>query len=229
MKPEDIHLGDFMRILLGKVPWGFLLEAVIRILFIFVLLVVSMRVMGKRMASQLSRNELAAMSSLAAAIGVPMQVPDRGLLPPVIIALVVIGIQRLSATWTLRNKKFEEISQGDIGIMVEEGCLQLDTMQSAVLPQERLFAQLRSEAIDNLGTIKRVYMEANGSFTILKQPEPKPGLSILPSWDQDFLQEQRKVPGTFACGNCGNLAPENRAPCNRCGQTEWADAVISAA
>lgn len=229
MKPEDIHPFDFMRILLGEAPWSFLIEVVIRILFIFVLLVVSMRLMGKRMAAQLSRNELAAMSSLAAAIGVPMQVPDRGLLPPVIIAVVVIGIQRLSAIWTLRSKKFEEISQGDIGIMVEEGCLKLEAMQSAVLPQERLFAQLRSEAIDNLGAVKRVYMEANGEFTILKQPEPKPGLSILPNWDQDFLQEQRKVPGTFACCNCGNLAPEDYSPCNRCGQNEWAGAVISAA
>ncbi|OUJ73993.1 DUF421 domain-containing protein [Hymenobacter crusticola] len=229
MKPEDIHPFDFLRIFLGEAPWSFLLEVVIRILFIFVLLIVSMRLMGKRMASQLSRNELAAMSSLAAAIGVPMQVPDRGLLPPLVMAVVIISIQRLSAVWSTRSQKFEKISQGDIGILLEDGCLQLSAMQEAVLPQERLFAQLRSEAIDNLGAVKRVYMEANGSFTILKQPKPQPGLSILPNWDQDFLREQRKVPGTFACQGCGNLAQDKQAPCSRCGKTVWTTAVTSEA
>ncbi|WP_324676885.1 DUF421 domain-containing protein [Hymenobacter sp. GOD-10R] len=227
MKPEDIHPFDFLRIFLGEAPWSFLFEVVIRIVFIFVLLVVSMRLMGKRMASQLSRNELAAMSSLAAAIGVPMQVPDRGLLPPIIMAIVVISIQRLSALWSFRSEKFEEVTQGDIGILVEDGCLQLETMKEVVLPQERLFAQLRSSAIDNLGTVKRVYMEANGSFTVLKHPKPQPGLSILPDWDQDFVREQRKVPGTFACRSCGNLAKENRSACTRCGKTVWTEAVTA--
>ena len=95
MKPEEIHITDYMRILLGEVPWSFLIEVVIRIGFIYLLLMVAMRLMGKRMASTLSNSELAALVSLAAAVGVPMLAPDRGMLPALIIAIIVVGIQRL--------------------------------------------------------------------------------------------------------------------------------------
>src|SRR4051812_44835391 len=97
MKPEDIHLNDWQRIFLGDVPGGFYPEVVLRIAVIYLILMVSMRLMGKRMASQLSRNEMVAMVSLAAAIGIPLQAPDRGILPAFIIAFVVIIIQQIVA------------------------------------------------------------------------------------------------------------------------------------
>ena len=94
MKPEDIKLTDWMRIVMGEVPWDFLLEEVLRLAFLYALILFSMRLMGKRMAGQLSRNEMAALVALAATVGIPMQVPDRGMLPALVVALVIIGVQR---------------------------------------------------------------------------------------------------------------------------------------
>src|SRR4051812_26248520 len=110
MKAEDIHLGDWGRILMGQVPATFFVEAFIRVFFIYLILTVSMRLMGKRMASRISRNELVAMVTMAAAIGIPIQSPDRGLLPAVIIAVLVVLIERGIAAWAFNNQKFEKIS-----------------------------------------------------------------------------------------------------------------------
>jgi len=96
MKPEEIKFGDWMRVFVGEVPASFYLEIIIRMAVVYALLIVSMRLLGKRMASQLTRNELAAMVSLAAAIGVPILAPDRGILPAIIIAIVVIAVTRAS-------------------------------------------------------------------------------------------------------------------------------------
>jgi uncharacterized membrane protein YcaP (DUF421 family) len=230
MKPEDFHLFDPLRVVLGEVPWSFLLEALFRVLVLYGLLVVAMRLMGKRMGAQLSRNEMAAMVSLAAAIGVPVQAPDRGLVAPVCIAVIIVVGQRLIARATLRSKKFEELSQDDIAIMVADGRLMLDAMESAVLPQERLFAQLRSESILHLGQVKRLYMEANGDFTLLRQEPPQPGLSLLPDWDEEYRQEQPEAPETFACTHCGTLAqsPQPPAtPCPHCQNTKWVQAITT--
>lgn len=92
MNSTDAELWDWMRILLGGVPWIFLIEVIIRVVILYLLLVVSMRIMGKRMSAIISRNEMIAMVSLAAAVGLPMQEPSNGLLPPIIIAVVVIGV-----------------------------------------------------------------------------------------------------------------------------------------
>ena len=230
MKPEDIHLTDWMRMLLGEVPWSFLLEAGIRIIFLYFLILVSMRLLGSRMAGQVSRNEMAALVSLAATVGVPMQAPDRGLLPALVAAAVIVGIGRWVAHQTFKSKNFEYTALDDIGILVKEGCLQIDIMQEIALPRERLLAQLRSSGIDHLGKVKRLYMEANGNFTLKKQDNPLPGLSILPDWDTDMTKRHQKSPDTFACANCGNTQPGAKPPvqpCSNCQETHWTPAVVS--
>lgn len=229
---SDFKLFDALRMFLGDVPWSFLLEAVIRVTFIYVVLVGSMRLMGKRMGQQLSRNELAAMVSLAAAGGVSVLAPDRGLLPPLVVAVILVVGQRLVARATFHSSRFEQLSQGDIGIMVENGCLRFDDMARAVLSRERVFAKLRSEGIDHLGQVKRLYMEANGSFTLVEQDPPQPGLTLAPDWDQDYIRQQPHVPDTFACTRCGNLAHSSQTPtrqCPRCHNAQWSPAVTKAA
>lgn len=106
MKPEEIHITDWARIFLGEVPPSFMIEVVIRIAFMYLVLMVSMRAMGKRMAGMLGRTEMAALVSLAASIGVSLQDPSKGLLPVVIIAAVVVGIQRFIAWRGTQNPKF---------------------------------------------------------------------------------------------------------------------------
>jgi len=228
---SDFKLFDPLRLFLGDVPWSFLLEATMRVTVIYIVLVGSMRLMGKRMGQQLSRNELAAMVSLAAAGGVSVLAPDRGLLPPLVVAIILVVGQRLIARATFRNSRFEDLTQGDIGIMVEDGRLRLDDMENAVLSQERVFAKLRSEGIMHLGQVKRLYMEANGSFTLIEQDPPVPGLTILPDWDQEFMQEQPCVPDTFACTNCGTLTEATQPPtkeCPNCHYAKWLPAVTTA-
>jgi uncharacterized membrane protein YcaP (DUF421 family) len=230
MKPEEVKLTDWMRILMGEVPWSFLVEGVVRIAFLYLLILLSMRLMGKRMAGQLSRNEMAALVSLAATVGIPMQVPDRGLLPALVIALVIIGIQRWVAQRAFKNKRFEYLALDDIGILVKDGCFQFDEMKRAILARERLIAQLRSKGIDHLGKVKRVYMESRGAFTIKEQVPAQPGLSLLPHWDEEMLGRQKQAKDTFACINCGKLSEGSRSPfgkCPECGKSKWVPAVVS--
>ncbi|MBC3787886.1 DUF421 domain-containing protein [Spirosoma utsteinense] len=227
MKKEDIHLFDWLRILVGEVPASFYVEIIIRAAFVYLLLVVSMRLMGRRMATQLSRNEMAAMVSMAAAIGVPILDASRGLLPAVMIAIVVVSTQRLVSYLASRNQTFEGISQ-DISVMlVEDAVMHLPVMKGSGITRQLLFAQLRSNGLTHLGYVKRLYMEANGSFTLITDPDPKPGLSLLPEWDADFLNEQEKAPGQLVCYHCGNPQPETNRnqSCTRCDRKEWVEAL----
>jgi uncharacterized membrane protein YcaP (DUF421 family) len=217
MKPEEIHLSDWMRILVGEVPASFYIEAVIRVAFIYLLLLASMRLMGNRMGGVLTRNEMTAMISLAAANGVALMAPDRGLLPVVCVAAVIISYQRLIAWWAFRNKKFESVVLDDVRRLVEDGELLLDNLESSVLSREQLLGRLRQESIANLGQVRRAYQEANGAFTIITFEEPRPG-----------RQEQPKAEGKSACGSCGHLVPSreaDKAACPNCEKHEWQPAV----
>ncbi|GAB3925936.1 DUF421 domain-containing protein [Larkinella terrae] len=228
MEKDAIHLSDWGRILVGEVPGIFYLEILLRAATIYLILVVSMRLMGRRMASQLSRNEMAALISLAAAIGVPILDPGRGLLPAVIIALVVIFIQRLISYWAARNEKFEGISQDISSVMVENAVLQLENMKESRITRDLLFAQLRSTGVLQLGSVKRLYIEANGSFTLIQRPESQPGLSILPEWDSEFIAKQKPVTDRYVCYWCGHDQPAGTGDsvrCPNCKKQEWVQAI----
>jgi uncharacterized membrane protein YcaP (DUF421 family) len=225
MKEEEIKLADLARWFLGEVSWGFMLEVVIRVLFIFILLIVSMRLLGRRMAAQLSRTEMVALFSLAAAIGVPMLSPDRGLLPSFVIAVVVVVLGRLVANWSFRDEKFEARVQDELTILVQDGTLLLPRMERTRISKQRLFSELRGSAIRHLGEVKRMYFEANGAFTLMREEEPRPGLSVIPEQDSDFFHEQ-KPSNQKVCSHCGHHPPKNRGDkCPNCGKDHWVTAI----
>ena len=227
MKAEDIQLSDWQRIFIGDVPGGFYLEVILRIAIIYLILMISMRLMGKRMASQLSRSEMIAMVSLAAAIGVPLQSPDRGILPIVIIASIVISVQQLIAYLSFRNEKFETLSQGNITTLIEDNALNLENMRQTGITRERAFAELRSNSIYHLGEVKRLYFEAGGAFTLIKNIDTVPGLPVLPIWDKAYQNEMSKPCPELVCEKCGKMPAGNFAsqPCGNCGNGSFINAV----
>lgn len=231
MNSADADLWDWMRILIGEVPPVFMLEVVFRIIVIYILLVVSMRLMGKRMSAMISRKEMIAMISLAAAIGVPIQDPARGLLPAFIIAGVVIGVQRLVSINTTKSSRFESLMVGSINPLVQDGRLDLKNMKKTKISRERMLSEFRGIEITNLGKVQRAYLEANGAFTIyLFEDQEREGLCILPSWDKEFLQEMNVPGGSYACGSCGNVEESREEPeqhCGHCGRKQWYEAIKS--
>jgi len=230
MEPEKINITDWMRILMGEVPPIFLVEVIFRIVFLYLLLLVSMRLMGNRMGAQLTRNEMIALVSLAASVGVSLLDASRGLLPPVIIASIVIIFQRWIAARSVKDKEFESVVLDDISILVKDGYLKLDSMEHTRITREAILAKLRSEGIDNVGKMQRVYLETNGNFTYKRFKDERVGLSTLPDSDTDFKAEQRKAPGQFACASCGNILKSQQKPvskCLLCGHQEWEEAIIS--
>lgn len=226
MKEYEIKLSDIQRILLGEVPLHFFIEVILRTAVIYLILMVSMRLMGKRMSSQLSRNEMAAVASLAAAIGVPLMNPDRGLLPAIVIAMVIISLQVLIAEIATRSKKFESLTQDKYNILVKDGVLNYKAMLLTRITRDRVLSQLRSQGISHLGMVKRLYFEARGTFSLLKKTEPVPGLSSIPEWDMEMSGKIHRQSTQQVCKFCGNYhtgAKDNK--CKNCGKNTWVYAV----
>lgn len=225
MKKEDIDLLDWQRILVGDLPAEFYVELLIRVGFVFVLLIFSMRAMGKRMAAQLSRNEMAALVSLAAAIGLPIQSPDRGLLPAVVVALVVVSVQRLIASRAYGDQRIEVYAQGDISLIVENGVIDRKAMLKVRLTEDRLHAQLRSHSVRHLGEVKRLFLEVGGSFTLIREDSPRAGLSVVPLFDTEFLARQHGDEA-MVCVRCGRGGDGPENSCDNCGSGEFVAAIL---
>lgn len=101
-------------------------------------------------------------------------------------------------------------------------------MKESRVTHELLFAELRSGGLLHLGHVKRMYMEANGAFTLIEEPKPRSGLSVLPDWDIEFNDQQQKAPGEWVCHYCGNSQPKlgtQAEICDNCKGTDWVPAL----
>lgn len=220
---SQLLLNDWHRILLGKGTWWLLLEVFARCAFLFVLIMFSMRLLGRRVASQYTLFELSVVVTLAGAVGVPLQATDRGLLPPLLIMAVVIALQRGIASASLHSDKVDKGVAGKVSVIVRDGELSLDELRKAVLSREKLFALLRGRGVQHLGQLSRVYLEPSGNTAIVWADTPRHGLSILPEIDHS-LRLAMQVKGTWCCVSCGfarTREPEQAARCERCHSGAW--------
>lgn len=54
-------------------------------------------------------------------------------------------------------------------LLIENGKLQRGNMQKEMITYDELISQLRQQGIENVGEVKKCYLESNGSFSVLKK------------------------------------------------------------
>lgn len=229
MKKEDIIFSDWHRWLFGTAPPSFALEAALRAVVIFIAMLLIVRWLGRRMKGLLSISELAIILTLGAIIAGPLHLPTGGLLPSVAVLLTVLAVHRLSNWLAFKYRPVELVQQGDVALLVRDGCLDLPAMQKHALSQEQFFGMLRNESISQLGELRRAYLEANGRLSYYKLPEPQPGLSVLPPADRPPPAADGPAQGRRVCAACGHVpTPTDHAGthCLRCGADNWVPSVI---
>jgi uncharacterized membrane protein YcaP (DUF421 family) len=225
MKEGEIKFGDWQRIFFGEAPPTYLLEVVVRVAIVYLLIQTSMRLLGKRMTAGISRTERVARVSLAAAVGLTIQRPTRGILSAIVIAIVIVVVGRWLAQLAYNRRWLEKAYQGRDATLIKNGVMDVARMLKIRITKERLFAELRSEGIRHLGQVKRFYIESSGDFSILKNEEDKPGLSVIPEWDIELRQRQQQT-DLEVCENCGIEWTNDVDACKHCGSKTKDTAIL---
>ncbi|RYY10916.1 MAG: DUF421 domain-containing protein, partial [Cytophagaceae bacterium] len=159
MEKGEIHFGDWQRWLFGDAPPAFMGEVLLRALFMFAVMVVLMRLMGRRMKGEISIAELGVVLTFGAIIGGTMHQPKAGLLPGLAVLGAVLFMHRFTNWLAFRSHAVEKVEQGDAVVLLRDGVLDLAVLQRQALSQEQVFGLLRNENIRQLGELRRVYFE----------------------------------------------------------------------
>lgn len=215
---------DWEKLFFGEAPPLFLIEVVFRNIIIYVLLLVSLRLLGNRMVGQINRIEQAVLVTMSATVGLVLQSPERGILATLIISIIIVSVARLIAFLSIKNKKFETTVLGSIDKLIQDSTLNMHALKKTTITRDQVFAELRSHQIQQLGEVKDMFIEASGSFTIIKEANEKPGLSILPEKDIEFI-DLLETTNEWCCAECGCLM-KNEKKCE-CENSQKIKAVKS--
>jgi uncharacterized membrane protein YcaP (DUF421 family) len=214
------------RVLFGEAPPIFLIEVFTRTLIVYVILIIVVRLLGKRMAGRLTQNEMAVFIAMGAIVSVPMQDPERGLVVGLVVLISALCFQRGINWLTFKNRSLETVVQGTSTMLVKNGIIQLENLKRVQISRQQLFAMLRSEGVLKLSKVKRLYLEACGVMSVFPEEMEKPGLPLLPVGDEKILEEQRRAKGHYACEKCGNIEGQNTGTCGICGSRQWTIATF---
>ena len=206
----------------------YVLEIIFRTAVMFTVILVVLRLSGKRGIRQLSIFELAIIIGLGSAVGDSMFYEDVGILTAVIVCFTAIGLYR-GITWlTTKNERIEKALEGRPMYIVEDSVITVKDDSKDSLSKYEFFAELREKGVEHLGQVRVAILETDGSISVFFFPNEKVkhGLPILPKaynkntaviTDEDL----------YACIYCGTVhrLQTGRHECKRCQHHEWVKAI----
>ena len=227
---------DLVRMFLGTDPALFYLEIVFRTAFIYFYALILIRWVGGRGIAQMSTVEFLLVIALGSAVGDAMFYPEVPLIHSMLVITIVILINKALDGLIFRFRSIEKVVDGQTGEVVRSGVIVVKTLRERKLGRSELFEGLREQGFENLGEIRRAYLETSGRFSVFRQSKPTRGLSFVPAWDVEPLvvkgpKTDIESEAPLACLECGTLLQEGvketpEACANCCGQA-WAPATIA--
>lgn len=220
---ETIIPFDWVRLFLGEDPPLFYLEIVFRILVIWTWTMGLLRWIGGRSISQLSVVEFLLVIALGSAVGDAMFYPEVPLIHAMLVIALLVTLDKAVDCAIRRYRVAKRIIDGHPVAILRDGVILCDGLSVRQLGSLELMEMLRLRGVENLASLRAVYLEPSGQLSIFPARESTPGLSIVPP--RENLQESPPPDGVIACcENCG-LVDEPRGTCPNCGTDIWVRAA----
>ena len=222
------EIFDWQRILFNELPASFLFEVIFRSTVMFLLLLLTLKLTGKRGVKQLSVFETVLIIALGSAAGDPMFYEDVGIVPAIMVFTVIIILYRVVTWLTGRSKRFEEFMEGKTECLISDGQFAIQAFEKESLAQDEFFTELRIKSIEHLGQVRNAYLETTGEVSIYyyEDEDVKFGLPIRP---EQFSKKSKIIPtdGIYACTFCGQIETQKSgtAICKTCSKSEWVEAI----
>lgn len=147
-----------------------LMIVVFKTLFIYVLVAIIFRVMGKREVGQLGTFDLVVFILIAELVALALEHKDGfliNLVPVIILVLLQIVISKMS----LKSVKFRNFVDGKPVIIIKNGIVNFKNMVEQRYTLDDLLLQLREKDVRSLDEVDYAILETNGKLSVFKKDD----------------------------------------------------------
>ena len=164
--PEDITLFDWERLLSGLPPSFYYLELAFKTLILFGILLLVLRILGKRAHDSLSPMQQMLLIALGSAAGDVMLYPD---VPLGYAAAILLGVSTLTVLLEKAGIHFKPVRdyvESRPVVLVRDGDVDWDAMRRERTTRRELFAELRTQGARSLDQVQAAILEVNGKISV---------------------------------------------------------------
>ena len=144
-----------------------MLVYVARTLFLYFVVVVSMRIMGKRQIGEMQPSELVIAIMISDLASVPMQSVDIPLIAGIVPVLTLIVAEIIMSYVSLKSRFIRRIITGEPSIIVYDGHVNEKELRRLRFNINDLQEQLRIKDIPNIADVEVAVLETNGQLSII--------------------------------------------------------------
>lgn len=146
---------------------------IIRTIFLYVLIVVVFRLMGKREVGELSIIDVTIFVLIAEVAAFALEDVHSSLFESILPIIILFFIQYLNSVIILKNKRMRDLIEGDPAVIIEQGLISEREMRKQRYNLDDLLQQLREAGVDSVTSVNYAFLEQSGKLSIyLKDEEP---------------------------------------------------------
>jgi uncharacterized membrane protein YcaP (DUF421 family) len=151
-----------------------LLQIVVRTGVIYLLVLIGVRLSGKREVGQMTPFDLTLLLLLSNSVQNAMTGPDTSLLGGAVAAATLLILNYLVADVSGGSRRFRRLIQGEPSLLVHDGKVIESHMAREHVSMDELHRSLREHGIERCDQVALAVLEVDGSISCLKYDEIKP-------------------------------------------------------
>ncbi|MDK0863002.1 DUF421 domain-containing protein [Clostridium perfringens] len=168
----------------------FLLITFIRTAILYFIVIISIRLMGKRQIGELQPYELVITLMLSDLASLPMQDTRLPLLLGIVPIITLLFVKILISEIQQHSRLFEKILDGTPSIIISDGEINLEMMKKQRLTMNDILEELRSAGYLDISDIQYAIIETNGTISII----PKSACDTVKRKDLKIKESDSKIP-----------------------------------
>lgn len=146
----------------------------VRTVILYLVLIVGIRLMGKRQVGELEPSELVLSLVIADLAAVPMQDFGIPLLAGVIPILTLLALTMILSVLTMKHVGFRALLCGRPSVIIRRGKLDQGEMRRNRLTVDELMEELRCQGYADPSVVWYAILETNGQLSVLPKAQEKP-------------------------------------------------------
>ena len=150
-----------------------MLNTFVRVSIIYILVLVVMRIMGKREISQMQPFELVIAIMIADLASVPMSDTGIPIFNGVIPILALLLFQLIISIINLKSIRLRQIICGKPQILIYRGKIDEKALKKEKITINELQERLRQNNIFTLGDVEYAILETSGEISVIQKPEKR--------------------------------------------------------
>lgn len=151
-----------------------MVTAFVRTILLYFLIMLGLRLMGKRQIGELEPTELVLTMLISDLAAVPMQDFGIPLLNGVVPIVTLLALSMLLSYGCMRSIRLRRLVCGSPTTLIKDGVLQQSAMRANRFTLDELVEELRSQGVTDLTTVKYAILETDGQLSVLLYPAEQP-------------------------------------------------------